>query len=78
MTDYTGKMAIGITPEIRELALNMWWAVFIIATVSDDRNGLFVIIFERHLFLVRHPSVNVLAHPWDSQMAVGNWYKIPG
>ncbi|MGI6354033.1 MAG: hypothetical protein GX937_03600 [Lentisphaerae bacterium] len=78
MTDYTGQMAIGITPEeIRELGIEyvvggVHWPL----TVSEDRDALIRNYFEQQLFLVRHPSVNVLAHPWDSLVhAVGNWYK---
>ena len=78
MTDYTGKMAIGITPdEIRELGIEyvvggVHWPL----TVSEDRDALIRNYFEQQFFLVRHPSVNVLAHPWDSLAhAVGNWYR---
>ena len=78
MTDYTGDMAIGITPEeIRELGIEfvvggVHWPL----TVSENRDEIIRNYFEQQLFLLRHPSVNVLAHPWDSlEMAVGNWYK---
>lgn len=78
MTDYTGRMAIGITAqEILELGIEyviggVHWPL----TVSGDRDAIIRNYLEQQLFLVRHPCVKVLAHPWDSlAQAVGNWYK---
>ncbi|MBQ6472703.1 MAG: hypothetical protein IJJ33_12020 [Victivallales bacterium] len=78
MTDFTGKMAIGVTEkEIRDLRIE-----FVVAgvhwplTVSMDRAELMENWLEQSLFLANHPLVDILAHPWSSlDLAVAGWYK---
>ena len=77
MIDYTGKMASHYPEEIQEIGIE--YVVAVVhwpLTVAEDRDAIIRNYFEQQLFLLRHPAVNVLAHPWDSlDHAVGNWYK---
>ena len=78
MTDFTGKMAIGITErEINDLGIEyvvagVHWPL----TTSMNRIELMENWLEQSLFLVNHPLVDILAHPWGClAQAVGGWYQ---
>ena len=78
MTDYTGHYMVDLSAEtIRELGIEfvvggIHWPL----TTSHDRGELIRHYCDLMLFLVRHPLVDVLAHPWDSiELAVGDWYR---
>ena len=78
MTDYTGKFAIDLDEQtIREQGIEfvvggIHWPL----SISHDRQELIRHYFDLMMFLVDHPLVSVLAHPWDSlEMAVGDWYR---
>ena len=78
MTDYTGKFAIDLDEQtIREQGIE-----FVVGGIhwplsnSHDRQELIRHYFDLMMFLVDHPLVSVLAHPWDSlELAVGDWYR---
>ena len=79
MTDFTGKMAIGITEkEIDELGIEfvvggVHWPL----TTSMKLTDLLDNWLEQSLFLVNHPLVNILAHPWGClAQAAGGWYQV--
>ncbi len=75
--EFDGRMAIGITGEdIEELGIEL-----VVAGVHwplgypKTREEVIRNYFDQHMFLIEHPLVDVLAHPWDSvAMAAGDWY----
>ena len=83
----TPELAIGLTEEdVRRYGIE-----YVIGGVhwptigTDDPDSLYEDHFRQMLFLVRHPLVNILAHPWDEiEIALGgrhvyrpDWKPVP-
>lgn len=74
---FDGNMAIGLTKQnIDDLGIE-----YVIGGVhwplghSTDRREIIRNYFLQQKFLVEHPLVDILAHPWDSlHLAAGDWY----
>jgi len=78
LDDFGSEIRIDIDEEdVKELGLDfvvggIHWPL----TTSEDRMSIIRNYRDQMLYLVNHPLVDVLAHPWDSlEAAAGLWYK---
>jgi histidinol phosphatase-like PHP family hydrolase len=78
MMDYTGEMAIALDADIvSKLGVEfvvggLHWPL----TASSNRDEIILNYLEQQLFLINHPLVDILAHPWYSlDQAAGYWYR---
>lgn len=77
LEDFDGRMAIGITEDdvkkygIELVVAGVHWPL----GYPKERMEVIENYFQQHMFLIAHPLVDVLAHPWDSiTLAAGDWY----
>lgn len=78
MKDYTGRFAIDLREEnIRDLGIEyvvggIHWPL----CCFDGKAKMIEHYLALHLYLVEHPLVDILAHPWDSlERAAGGWFE---
>lgn len=77
MTDYTGKFVMDLTEDtIREQGIE-----FVVGGIHwplclyNGKQEMIKHYRDLQLFLIQHPLVDILAHPWDSlDAAAGDWY----